>query len=226
MPTLHILRAFTTADGRGGNPLGVFLDGTAVTGPAARQSTAALLGFSETVFVEDDGTGALAIYTPATQLPFAGHPLVGTAWLLAREGHAIDTLRPPAGTVPTWQADGLTWIRGRAEWSPAMTLREYPSPAAIDALVPGATDVPFEYAWAWIDVRAGTVRARAFAPGVGIVEDEATGSAAIALGAQLGRALRIRQGQGSELFTQPGPGGTVDVGGHVALDEVRAFALP
>lgn len=226
MPTLHILRVFTTADGRGGNPLGVFLDGGATPHTAQRQATAAALGFSETVFVEDNTTGALAIYTPATQLPFAGHPLVGTAWLLAREGRAVDTLRPPAGAVPTWQAAGLTWIRGRAAWSPAMELREYPTAAAIDALTPGAADVPFLYAWAWADQHAGVVRARAFAPGVGIAEDEATGSAAVALGAQLGRALHIRQGRGSELFAQPGPDGTVDVGGRAALDEVRAFTLP
>ena len=42
------------------------------------------LGFSETVFVDDPETGELRIFTPTTELPFAGHPLVGTAWLLSK----------------------------------------------------------------------------------------------------------------------------------------------
>ena len=41
------------------------------------------LGFSETVYVDDPDTGQLRIFTPAAELPFAGHPLVGTAWLLS-----------------------------------------------------------------------------------------------------------------------------------------------
>ncbi len=98
MATLHILRVFTDEDGEWGNPLGVFLDGAEV--PAERrQAVAAELGYSETVFVDDRERGECRIFTPGSELGFAGHPSVGTAWLLAREGEEVGALRPPAGEV-------------------------------------------------------------------------------------------------------------------------------
>jgi predicted PhzF superfamily epimerase YddE/YHI9 len=48
-----------------------------------------------------------------------------------------------------------------------------------------------------------------------IDEDEATGAAALALTAHLGRALDITQGRGSQILTAPRPGGTIEVGGRV-----------
>ena len=92
MTSLHTLRVFLGPGGEGGNPLGVFLDGGAIA-PADRQAVAAALGFSETVFVDDRATGELRIFTPAVELPLAGHPLVGTSWLLG-----VDMLRPPAAS--------------------------------------------------------------------------------------------------------------------------------
>lgn len=55
-----------------------------------------------------------------------------------------------------------------------------------------------------------------------IVEDEATGAAALLLSAELGRALNITQGRGSQILTAPAPDGTVEVGGRVSLAAVRA----
>src|ERR1044072_2865197 len=101
MATLHVLRVFTAADGEWGNPLGIFLDGAEV--PAERrQAVAAELGFSETVFVDDRRTGACRIFTPGSELGFAGHPSVGTAWLLARGGGGGRGRRspPPAARSP------------------------------------------------------------------------------------------------------------------------------
>ena len=113
MTTLHLLRVFTAADGSVGNPLGVFLDGDAVP-QDQRQSVAADLGYSETVFVDDQLSGRIEIYTPLHRLAFAGHPLVGSSWLLSRElEREISSLRPPVGEVRTWVESGLTWIRGR-----------------------------------------------------------------------------------------------------------------
>jgi predicted PhzF superfamily epimerase YddE/YHI9 len=64
------------------------------------------------------------------------------------------------------------------------------------------------------------VRARAFpGRGDGIEEDEATGAAALLLTAQLGRALNITQGRGSQLLTAPQPGGLVEIGGRVRLEQ-------
>lgn len=223
MTALHVLRVFVGPDGAGGNPLGVFLRGEDVPVPR-RQAVAADLGFSETVFVDDASTGRLQIFTPAAELAFAGHPLVGTGWLLAREGTWVDALRPPAGTVATWEDDGRQWIRGRAEWAPTMALRQSAKPADVDALTGPPDGVGVLLAWAWEDEHAGRVRARVFAPDLGIPEDEATGAAAVLLTAALTRPLVIRQGSGSELRTHPGPEGTVEVGGAVELVETRDYA--
>ena len=179
--TLHTLRVFLDSGGAGGNPLGVLLDGAAVA-PAARQAVAADLGFSETVFVDDVATGALRIYTPTVELPLAGHPLVGTSWLLARAGAAVATLRPPAGDVPTWTDGELTWIRARLEWATLYDVARLPAPADVDAFaVPGGDAMVA--VWAWEDEAAGRVRARVFPNGIGIAEDEATGAAALQFGA-------------------------------------------
>jgi predicted PhzF superfamily epimerase YddE/YHI9 len=220
MAELHVLRVFVAPDGTGGNPLGVFLDGAGVP-EGRRQAVAADLGFSETVFVDDPAAGGVRIFTPAAELPFAGHPLVGTSWLLARERTAVPVLRPPAGEVPTFlDGDGVTWIRGRAEWAPEMDFRQLDDPGQVDALDGAPDGLGFVDCWAWEDEAAGRVRARVFAPRYGIAEDEATGAAAVRLVSQLGRPLVIRQGAGSLLRARPGPGGTAEVGGEVVLDQV------
>ncbi len=220
MTDVHVLRVFLGTDGIGGNPLGVVLDGAAVP-EDRRQDVARELGYSETVFVDDAASGAIRIYTPASELIFAGHPTVGTAWLLDHVGTPVDALHPPAGTVKTWRERGLTWVRGRAEWAPTMTFQQFAAVDEVDALT--GTDEDVLYAWAWEDEVAGHVRSRMFGPALGIVEDEATGAAAVRLTDQLGRPLRIRQGAGSLLHTVPGPDGTVDLGGDVRLEGVRSL---
>jgi predicted PhzF superfamily epimerase YddE/YHI9 len=225
MAELHVLRVFVAPGGTGGNPLGVFLDGPAVP-EGRRQAVAADLGYSETVFVEDPAAGAVRIFTPAGELPFAGHPLVGTSWLLARERTAVAVLRPPAGEVPTFlDGDGVTWIRGRAEWAPEMDLRQLADPAQVDALDGAPDGLGFADCWAWEDEAAGHIRSRVFAPRYGIAEDEATGAAAVRLVSRLGRPVTIRQGEGSLLRARPGPDGTAEVGGEVALDQLRDYPL-
>ena len=62
---------------------------------AERQAVAGDLGFAETVFVDDRERAEMRIFTPEVELPLAGHPLVGTAWLLRERGHAR---RGPAPT--------------------------------------------------------------------------------------------------------------------------------
>jgi predicted PhzF superfamily epimerase YddE/YHI9 len=228
MTELHVLRVFLGVDGRGGNPLGVFLDGPSIE-PARRQAVAAELGFSETVWVDevdaDRGAATIRIFTPRVEMPFAGHPTVGTSWLLRERGRGVGVLRVPAGDVATWQEGDLTWIRALAEWGVGLLEpREYPNAAAVDALQPGRLGDPGVYAWAWQDEAAGHVRVRSFPTHLGILEDEATGLGAVIMGDQLGRPLIIRQGIGSELYARPDPStGFVDVGGRVELTEVREF---
>jgi trans-2,3-dihydro-3-hydroxyanthranilate isomerase len=71
-----------------GNPLAVVIDGEGL-GDAAMQAIAAEFALSETVFVfppERAGiTANLRIFTPSAELPFAGHPTIGTAVLLATD---------------------------------------------------------------------------------------------------------------------------------------------
>ncbi|MGD9735703.1 MAG: PhzF family phenazine biosynthesis protein [Solirubrobacterales bacterium] len=237
MATLHVLRVFCDEAGANGNPLGVFLDGAEV--PAdRRQAVAHDLGFSETVFVDDRASAAMRIFTPGLELPFAGHPSVGTAWLLAREGSAPAALHPPAGEVAVRrQGEGegegesegeglLTFVSARAEWSPPWELIEYDDPDEVAALdgPPGGREDEI-YLWAWEDEAAGLVRSRCYSLADGVGEDEATGSAAIMLAAATGRELEIRQGEGSLLRARPLGDGWAEVGGACALDEVRDYEL-
>jgi predicted PhzF superfamily epimerase YddE/YHI9 len=225
VPRLHVVRVFCAPGGGGGNALGVFIEGEAVPEPA-RQGVAAELGFSETVFLDDRRTGELRIFTPGVELPFAGHPLVGTAWLLAQEGEPPSALLPPAGEVRVRREGELTFIAAESGWSPPFEYVEYRSPAEIDALDGAPDGIGEAYCWAWSDEAAGAIRARSFAPAVGITEDEATGSAALALSARLGREIEITQGRGSRLLARPLGRGLAEVGGSVELDEIRDHALP
>ena len=220
MPRLHVLRVFVGDGGAGGNPLGVFLDGAQVA-EGERQGIAADLGFSETVFVEDPEQGRLRIFTPKEELPFAGHPLVGTAWLLTSEGLDVPTLRPPAGEVPVGVEGGVTFISGRPEWAPPYEHIELASPAEVEALAGPPNGQDLAGVWAWEDERAGYVRARVFPIRSGIDEDEATGAHAVRLAARLARTIIIRQGKGSLIFADPQPDGTVEIGGRTELVEVR-----
>jgi predicted PhzF superfamily epimerase YddE/YHI9 len=217
---LSVLRVFVGPDGRGGNPLGVFLDGAAIP-EDRRHAVAHRLGFSETVFVDDPAEGAMRIFTPVAELPFAGHPTVGTGWLLRETGAPATTLRPPAGDVPVRHDAERTWVRARPEWIHRHVRRRLESPAAVDAFAGPALGEPGIYVWAWIDEDAGTIRSRYFATDYGIVEDEATGAAAVAMGGDLRRDLTIRQGVGSEILVRPQPDGTIEIGGRVELVEVR-----
>jgi predicted PhzF superfamily epimerase YddE/YHI9 len=220
---LHVLRVFCAEDMSGGNPLGVFLDWADVP-EGRRQPIANELGFSETVFVDDRERGKLRIFTPRVELPLAGHPLVGTAWLLRAVDFEVPTLRPPAGEVPVKFEDELCFCAARPEWAPAFDFVEVDSPAEVEALSeppPGDVGV-----WAWLNRDEGWIRERVFAPDEGIPEDEATGAAALQLGAQLGHPIEIRQGKGSLIYARPAEqDGFIEIGGRVVLDEVSEYAV-
>jgi predicted PhzF superfamily epimerase YddE/YHI9 len=218
-PELHVLRVFCGEQGQAGNPLGVFREGWIVP-PAQRQEIARQLGFSETVFVTDADSAALEIYTPMRELPFAGHPLVGTAWLLGRGPEPPALLRPPAGAVQYMFEDPLTWVRARAEYSPTWELLQLDEPAAVTGLSGPPRGLGHVQAWAWQDRDAGVIRARVFAGDYGVAEDPATGSAAIVLCAALGRDLRIVQGPAgreSEIHVRLSGDGQVELGGRVVV---------
>jgi predicted PhzF superfamily epimerase YddE/YHI9 len=221
MPTLHLLRVFCSEDGSGGNPLGVFLAGGEVP-PERRQAVAADLRLSEIVFVDDAERGEIRIFTPTVELDFAGHPAVGAAWLL----DGADVLRVPAGELAVRRDGETVHVAARPEWGPPHEFVELVSADEVDALDGPPHGHDLVAAWAWIDEAAGRVRARVFPIRIGIAEDEATGSAATKLCAQLGRPLDIRQGRGSRILARPGDAGQVEIGGRSVVDAVRDYTLP
>ena len=108
MDELRYLVADVFTDRRfGGNPLAVFPEAAGLDA-ALMQAIARELNLSETVFVlppeTPAGTRRLRIFTPAMELPFAGHPTVGTAVLLAEAGAFGDAaeivFEEGAGPVP------------------------------------------------------------------------------------------------------------------------------
>jgi trans-2,3-dihydro-3-hydroxyanthranilate isomerase len=237
-----------------GNPLAVFPDGGAVP-PELMGRIAGELNLSETAFVlpPDDPahTARLRIFAPGKELPFAGHPTIGTACVLAalgrvplEEGEGDLVLEEGVGPVPVWvsrrggtyfarlqapklpefgpEAPSLDTLARLVSISPEELGPAGWSPAAVSCGVPflvlpvrdgdvlarvrpnGSVwdDVLGEY-WArqvyvitaGEDPDGSTVRARMFAPGLGVPEDPATGAAAAALAGYL--AARAEQAAGT-----------------------------
>ena len=225
-----VLRVFTDAAGNFGNPLGV-VDGAAVA-PADRQRVAAELGYSETIFVDlpqpGTATTTARVHTPATEIPFAGHPTVGLAWYLREAGTPVQTLSLPAGIVQVAYDRGpdasMTTVSARAEWAPEFAIYDLDSEAEVLAADPGDySDDVGHYLWSWIDRGAGSVRARSFVPSLGVSEDEATGSVAVRITEYLSRDLLITQGKGSQIYTEWSPDGWVRVSGRVVEDGRRSI---
>ncbi len=86
--TIHVVDVFTERP-LAGNQLAVVLDAEGIWGEAM-QRIAKEMNFSETTFVlapKDHANAAhVRIFTPGSELPFAGHPTIGTAWVLSTEG--------------------------------------------------------------------------------------------------------------------------------------------
>lgn len=232
----------------GGNPLAVLPDARGID-DALMQTLAREFNYSETVFVlppdNPAHTARLRIFTPGGELPFAGHPTVGTAFVLAKAGllpltgartdivfeegvgpvpvridRAGDTITgctlsvprlPESPVAPPPAADvaavlGLTAddLAGAPEcWSCGVPFLMVPlrslqalSRAAIDsarwqavlAAHPAHKVYPFVRDTATLDAQ-GQPRwhVRMFAPGIGVKEDAATGSAAASFAGWLHR---------------------------------------
>ena len=83
-----------------GNPL-VVATADALPPAERMQALAAEFGVSETIFAEPGASPRLRIFTPTAEIPMAGHPLVGAAWVLRRIGWMGDqgVLSAPGGQV-------------------------------------------------------------------------------------------------------------------------------
>jgi trans-2,3-dihydro-3-hydroxyanthranilate isomerase len=86
MPSLrYVFADVFTGNPLEGNQLAVFTDARDLD-ETTMQALALEIGFSETVYVlppEQGGTVRVRIFTPRNELPFAGHPILGAAWVLA-----------------------------------------------------------------------------------------------------------------------------------------------
>lgn len=208
-----------------GNPLAV-VHGADALDTDEMQEIAAEFHLSETVFpLPPTRAGAdyrLRIFTPAVELPFAGHPSVGAAWVLARDGVisygdvvqecgagllAVHVDRGGAGVTggepvvgARVEAGVLAGAVGLTEADvddsvaageagagipyvflpvhPAAVARARSDDAAVRAVTPGLTGLVVVA----FDPVAARAHLRMFAPGSGVPEDPATGSAAVALG--------------------------------------------
>lgn len=111
-----------------GNQLGVFTNATGLSDDEMLM-LARELHFSETTFVlppEADGDVRMRIFTPVRELPFAGHPTLGTAFVLAGPlQKVIITLETARGTVPVaLEREGAEIVFGRME-QPIPTIEPY-----------------------------------------------------------------------------------------------------
>ncbi len=207
----QVVRVFTR-DGAGGNHLGVVNDVSGLSSDAM-QAIATDLGFSETVFADWRDISRppqLRIFTPATELAFAGHPLVGTAWVYDQMGPGgPGELECPAGVVEYRCMEDETWVNAsipvavdetgdeRRELSEASVpepdavwtarlpaeyiVARYDSDERIEYLEPESIADPEGRAVYFFHRSGDHVHARFFARELGAFEDPATGSAAVAL---------------------------------------------
>ncbi|MDQ4018812.1 MAG: PhzF family phenazine biosynthesis protein [Actinomycetota bacterium] len=221
-----------------GNQLAVFTDATEIPDdllqPLARE-----MNYSETVFVYRpvaDGHVRIRIFTPMTEMPFAGHPVLGTAFVLGGPLQTTEVrLETLAGTVlVALQREGPRIVFGRmeqplpriepfaqeAELLAALGVERSELPVelydlgirhvfvgladeeAVTALIPdlGALARLAGYIGAICFAGSGSRwKVRMFAPGDGVPEDPATGSAAGPLAVHLARHGRIAFGDEIEI---------------------------
>ncbi len=180
----------------GGNPLAVVPDARGLD-TAAMQALAREFNYSETTFVfppEGDHTRAVRIFTPAVEVPFAGHPNVGTAFMLAELGEvewgadtAVVHFEEKAGTVPVRIArDG----RGGTfcELTAPEPLSLGPEPAVEEV----AAAIGLEYG----DVVTAVHPPRVASVGLPFVVTEIASRAALARAAPDVRGMRTLQARG------------------------------
>lgn len=118
----HQVDVFTDTAFRG-NPLAVFPDARELD-TEQMQRIATEMNLSETTFVTGAGPDSydVRIFTPGEELPFAGHPTLGTAWVLRDLGLVTEDRliqRSPAGETRVWlQGDSMWFERPGASPSP------------------------------------------------------------------------------------------------------------
>jgi trans-2,3-dihydro-3-hydroxyanthranilate isomerase len=132
-----------------GNQLAVFTDARGL-GDETMQRLAFEIGFSETTFVlpaESGGSARVRIFTPRTELPFAGHPILGTAWILGAPLQSdVVELETGGGLVPVrLDRDDSGAIAFGTMEQPVPSIDAYPDADALfTALGIGGSRLPVE----------------------------------------------------------------------------------
>lgn len=148
----RILNVFTTGGARlSGNPLCVFEDGSQLDA-AAMQALARQFNLSETTFILPSKRAAalVRIFTPAYEMPFAGHPTLGTAHVcraLGLGGNQLG-LEMRAGIIPV-TSNGDHWTLRAAASSSRLVELQPPEIARLLGIE--ASDIGFQPLW----VKAG-----------------------------------------------------------------------
>jgi trans-2,3-dihydro-3-hydroxyanthranilate isomerase len=172
------------------------------------QHIAADLGYSETIFIESSAVPRIRIFTPALELQFAGHPLVGAAAVMLRKNPTLHRLRCGIGDVSIRTDGDDYWVdvamdpsnatpdesgfaarvglpEPLSTWRVAMPLDyrmvELGSAADVSRVVPDLDSFGEAFGLATYARERDRVRMRFFTPQAGVPEDPATGSAAVAL---------------------------------------------
>ena len=282
MPTLRYVVADVFTDTPlEGNQLAVFTDGRDLDGETM-QALARETKFSETVFVlptEADADVRIRIFTPAAEIPFAGHPTLGTAFVLGMPlQKPVIRIETGNGVVPVeLEREGARIVFGRMQ-QPIPSVEAYNDPEELlGALGVAESKLPVEVydnglrhvyvclgseedvaavkpdlerlarngAALTANCFAGEGRrwkTRMFAPGGGVPEDPATGSAAGPLAlhvarhglAPFGEEIEISQGaeidRPSKLYARVEGSAEnverVEVGGSVVVVARGEFRLP
>jgi trans-2,3-dihydro-3-hydroxyanthranilate isomerase len=176
----------------GGNPLAVFPDAQGL-GDADMQSLASEFNLSETTFVlpaaDKANTARVRIFNRRHEMPFAGHPNVGTGWVLARQGRAKD------GVLRFEELAGLVEIEAGAD---VVTIAA-PQPLSL------GPEMPVELVAGCVGIAAGDVITTAHRPvsasvGNSFVIAEVTGAALTRATPDIG-AFRAAQ----KTYTAMGP---------------------
>jgi trans-2,3-dihydro-3-hydroxyanthranilate isomerase len=254
-----------------GNQLAVFPEAAGLSAQTMQQ-IAHEIGFAETTFVtgaeRSDTDARMRIFTPGTELPMAGHPVVGSTFALAREGR-IDRGKGdwifglnigPTPVALEWSTGGLkfAWMTQRvpefrrifedvASVAQALGIDEtditgtglpvqevscgmpfvlvpMKTREAVDRATPDVRLMNFE-AYIFTMDRTGatdsaTTYSRMFAPGLGVYEDPATGSASGPLGSYLVKYAVVTPEQGRSILNLQGVKLRRPSWIHVSIDSV------
>jgi trans-2,3-dihydro-3-hydroxyanthranilate isomerase len=101
-----------------GNQLAVFLEAAALRGEEM-QKIAREINFAESTFITkldaEKGVAEVRIFTPEHEMKFAGHPIIGTSWVLMNriftDKPTKITLSVPVGEIPVHQSEDLIWLQ-------------------------------------------------------------------------------------------------------------------